>query len=142
MSAVAHASPDTPSGRRVLALGLLMTGSFWIQFVEALPVSLDLTWFLPVLAGWLAARHGVGVLRAWWPLALLPALGLTLDAGIGLRFGVSSATLLLSLAVAAAVDQRFSMPPPGAGCAATRPFRRSPGSACWFSPRSTSRHGG
>ena len=113
MSAVAHASPDTPSGRRVLALGLLMTGSFWIQFVEALPVSLDLTWFLPVLAGWLAARHGVGVLRAWWPLALLPALGLTLDAGIGLRFGVSSATLLLSLAVAAAVAQRFSMPPPG-----------------------------
>lgn len=113
MSAVAHDSPDSPSGRRVLAIGFLMTGSFWIQFVETLPVSLDLTWFLPVLAGWLAARHGVGVLRAWWPLALLPSLGLTLDAGIGLRFGVSSATLLLSLAVAAAVDQRFSMPPPG-----------------------------
>ncbi|HHW64885.1 MAG TPA: hypothetical protein GX403_13220 [Rhodocyclaceae bacterium] len=112
MPARAHDSPSTPSGRHVLGIGFLMTGAFSARFTEALQVSLDLTWFLPVLAGWLAAWHGIGVLRAWWPLALLPSLGLTLDAGIGLRFGVSNATLLLSLIIAAAVDRRFALPPP------------------------------
>jgi hypothetical protein len=87
-----------------------MTGSFWVRPTEALQVNLELTWFLPLLAGWLASRHGLGVLRAWWPLALLPSLGVTLDGGVGFRFGVSNATLLLSLVIAAAVDRRFAMP--------------------------------
>lgn len=65
MSAIAHDSPARPSGRLVLAIGLLMTGSFWIRFTEFLQVSLDFTWFLPLLAGWLTYKHGIGVLRAW-----------------------------------------------------------------------------
>jgi hypothetical protein len=89
-----------------------MTGAFWIRFTEFLQVSLDFSWFLPLLAGWLSYKHGIGVLRAWWPLALLPSLGVALDGGIGIRFGVSSATLLLSLIVAAAIDGRLVMPPP------------------------------
>ena len=96
MSSLAHGTRDTPSGRLVLTIGFLMTGSFWVRPTEALQVNLELTWFLPLLAGWLASRHGLGVLRAWWPLALLPSLGVTLDGGVGFRFGVSNATLLLS----------------------------------------------
>ena len=110
MSSLAHGTRDTPSGRLVLTIGFLMTGSFWIRFTEFLQVSLDFTWFLPLLAGWLTYQHGLGVLRAWWPLALLPSLGVTLDGGVGFRFGVSNATLLLSLVIAAAVDRRFAMP--------------------------------
>ena len=112
MSSLAHGNRHTPSGRLVLTIGFLMTGSFWIRFTEFLQVSLDFTWFLPLLAGWLTYKHGIGVLRAWWPLAILPSLGLTLDGAIGFRFGVSSATLLLSLVIAAAVDGRFAMPSP------------------------------
>mgnify|MGYP006883220016 CR=1 FL=1 len=112
MSSLAHGTRDTPSGRLVLTIGFLMTGSFWVRPTEALQVNLELTWFLPVLAGWLASRHGIGVLRAWWPLALLPSLGVTLDGGVGFRFGVSNATLLLSLVVASAVDGRCAMPSP------------------------------
>ncbi len=112
MSSLAHGTRDTPSGRLVLVIGFLMTGSFWIRFTEFLQVSLDFTWFLPLLAGWLTYQHGIGVLRAWWPLAILPSLGLTLDGAIGFRFGVSSATLLLSLVIAAAVDGRFALPSP------------------------------
>lgn len=112
MSSLAQGARDTPSGRLVLTICFLMTGSFWIRFTEFLQVSLDFTWFLPLLAGWLTYKHGIGVLRAWWPLALLPSLGLTLDGAIGCRFGVSSATLLLSLVIAAAVDGRFALPSP------------------------------
>lgn len=112
MSAIAHDSPARPSGRLALAIGFLMTGAFWIRFTEFLQVSLDFTWFLPLLAGWLTCKHGIGVLRAWWPLALLPSLGVTLGDGIGIRFGVSSATLLLSLIIAAAIDGRLAMPSP------------------------------
>ena len=112
MSSLAHGTRDTPSGRLVLTIGFLMTGSFWVRPTEVLQVSLDFTWFLPLLAGWLTYKHGIGVLRAWWPLALLPSLVVTLDGGVGLRFGVSNATLLLSLVVAAAVGGRFALPSP------------------------------
>lgn len=112
MSAISHESRDTPSGRRVLAIGFLMTDSLWVRPTEVLQVSLEFTWFLPVHAGWLASGHGIGVLRAWWPLAFLPSLGVTLDGGVGFRFGVSNATLLLSLVIAAAVDGRFALPSP------------------------------
>lgn len=112
MSLISRGGHDTPSGRRVLAIALLMTGSFWVRPTEVLQVSLELTWFLPLLAGWLAFRHGIGVLCAWWPLVLLPSLGVTLDGGVGFRFGVSNATLLLSLVIAAAVDGRCALPSP------------------------------
>lgn len=112
MSSLAHGTRDTPSGRLVLTIGFLMTGSFWVRPTEVLQVSLDFTWFLPLLAGWLTYKHGIGVLRAWWPLALLPSLGVTLDGGVGFRFGVSNATLLLSLVIAAAIDERFALPSP------------------------------
>ena len=112
MSAISHEYRDTLSVRRVLAIGFLMTGSFWVRPTEVLQVSLEFTWLLPVLAGWLASRHGIGVLRAWWPLAFIPSLGVTLDGGVGFRFGVSNATLLLSLIIAAAVDGRFALPSP------------------------------
>ncbi len=112
MSLISLGGQETPSGGRVLAIGFLMTGSFWVRPTEVLQVSLDFTWFLPLLAGWLTYKHGIGVLRAWWPLALLPSLGVTLDGGVGFRFGVSNATLLLSLVIAAAADGRFALPSP------------------------------
>ncbi len=112
MSLISRGGQDTPSGRRVLVISFLMTGSFWVRPTELLQVSLEFTWFLPVLAAWLASRHGIGVLRAWWPLVLLPSLGVTLDGGVGFRFGVSNATLLLSLVIAAAADGRFALPSP------------------------------
>lgn len=112
MSLISRGGHDTPSGRRVLAIAFLMTGSFWVRPTEVLQVSLELTWFLPLLAGWLTFRHGIGVLCAWWPLVLLPSLGVTLDGGVGFRFGVSNATLLLSLVIAAAVDGRCALPSP------------------------------
>lgn len=112
MCASSQDAREPPSARRVLAIGFLMTGSVWVRPTEVLQVSLEFTWFLPVLAAWLASRHGIGVLLAWWPLALLPSLGVTLDGGVGFRFGVSNATLLLSLVVAAAVDERFALPSP------------------------------
>jgi len=52
------------------------------------------------------------VLRAWWPLAVLPVLGVDFGGGIGVSIGVSTATLLLALTVSAAVDTRLSPPPP------------------------------
>lgn len=113
MPTIACDTRNAPSGRLVLALGLLMTGGcFWIPFAKFLQVSLDFNWFLPLLAGWLSFKHGIGVLRAWWPLALLPSLGVTLDSGIKLRFGVSTEELLLALIVAAAIDGRLVMTPP------------------------------
>ena len=112
MSLISRGGQDTPSGRLVLTIGFLMTGSFWIRFTEFLQVSVDFTWFLPLLAGWLSYKHGIGVLRACRPLALLPSLGVTLDGGVGFRFGVSNTTLLLSLVIAAAVGRRFALPSP------------------------------
>ncbi len=112
MYSISHGGQHTPSGRLVLAIDFLMTGSVWVRPTEVLQVSLEFIWFLPLLAGWLASRHGIGVLRAWWPLALLPSLGVTLDGGVGFRFGASNATLLLSLIIAAAADERFVMPSP------------------------------
>lgn len=112
MSVISHGGQDTPSGRRVLAIAFLMTGSFSVRLTEVLQVSLYFTWFLPLLAGWLTHKHGIGVLRAWWPLVLLPSLSVTFDGGVGFRFGVSNATLVLSLVVAAAVNERFALPSP------------------------------
>ncbi|TAH47906.1 MAG: hypothetical protein EYC67_06080 [Betaproteobacteria bacterium] len=99
-----------PSGLRVFALGLLMTGSVGIRVTEFLPLSLSLTWFLPLLAAWFAHRHGVQVLRAWWPLALLPSFGITLGSA-GISFGISTAALLLALIIATAVDARIVVSP-------------------------------
>lgn len=103
---------DSPSARLVLVLGFLMTGSLWIQVAEFLPLALDLTWFLPLLAAWLTYRHGIAVLHSWWPLLVLPALGVSLDQGIGIRFGAPLPSLLLALIISAAVDTRFVMPAP------------------------------
>jgi hypothetical protein len=89
-----------------------MSGYFGIRITELLALSLDLTWFLPLFAAWLTYRHGIEVLRAWWPLAVLPSLGVTLGSGVGISFGVSTATLLLALIVSAALDARLVMPPP------------------------------
>mgnify|MGYP006195170815 CR=1 FL=1 len=94
MSSLAHCTRDTPSGRLVLAIGFLMTGSFWVRPTEVLQVSLEFTWFLPLLAGWLASRHGIGVLRAWWPLAILPSLGLTLAMESDVREDIEAGRLV------------------------------------------------
>jgi len=111
MVPIARDTPPPPSGRRVFALGLLMGASTGFQFTEFLQVSLSLSWFLPVLAAWLAHRHGIGVLRAAWPLVVVPAFGMNLGHGIGLSFGTSTATLLLALVVCAAADKRLHLPP-------------------------------
>jgi hypothetical protein len=109
MTASSADLPREPSGLRVFVLGLLMTGSVGIRITDFLPLSLNLTWFLPLLAAWFAHRHGVRVLRAWWPLALLPSFGITLGSA-GISFGVSTATLLLAVVIATAVDARIVVP--------------------------------
>jgi hypothetical protein len=103
---------ERPSARIVLLLGLLMTGSVQIRIVDSLPLALNLTWFLPLLAAWLTHHHGIAVLRAGWPLLVLPALGVSVDNGIGLSFGVSTSTLLLALIISAAIDTRLVIPSP------------------------------
>lgn len=110
MTAPSADLPREPPGPLVFALGFLMTGSVGIRITEFLPLSLSLTWFLPLLAAWFAHRHGLRVMRAWWPLALLPSFGVTLGSA-GISFGVSTATLLLALVIATAVDARMVLPP-------------------------------
>lgn len=112
MHSTACDTPKWRSGPRVLALGLLMGVTSAYQISEFLQVSIALSWFLPVLAAWLAHRHGIGVLRAAWPLVALPAVGVNLGHGISFSFAVPSATLLLALVVSAAVDARLRLPPP------------------------------
>ncbi len=111
MSRTVRDAPKRPSGNRVLALGLLMSASASFQLTAFLQVSLTPSWLLPVLAAWLAQRHGIAVLRDAWPLVILPTLGVNFDHGIGFSFGVPSATLLLALIVAAAADARLRLPP-------------------------------
>ena len=111
MSSTARDTAPPPSGRSVLALGLLMSASASFQLTEFVQVSLTPSWLLPVLAAWLAQRHGVAVLRDAWPLVVLPTLGVTFGHGIGFSFGISSATLLLALVVAAAAGARLRLPP-------------------------------
>ena len=77
MSRTVRDAPKRPSGNRVLALGLLMSASASFQLTAFLQVSLTPSWLLPVLAAWLAQRHGIAVLRDAWPLVILPTLGVT-----------------------------------------------------------------
>jgi len=99
-----------PSGSRVFLVGLLMTGSIGFPILGSFYFSLSLTWFLPLLAGWLAHRHGLRILRAWWPLAFLPSFGVTLG-NIEISLGASTATLFLAIVIAAAVDSRIVSAP-------------------------------
>lgn len=142
MSSTARDTAPPPSGRSVLALGLLMSASASFQLTEFVQVSLTPSWLLPVLAAWLAQRHGVAVLRDAWPLVVLPTLGVTFGHGIGFSFGISSATLLLALVVAAAADARLRLPPSSTGYGATPRGRQPRPCACWSSPRWKPAHGG
>src|SRR5687768_12999954 len=111
------AGPDAPSALMVFVLGLLMSGSFGVRFAE-FPLWVSLSWFLPLLAAWLAHRHGLQVLRAWWPLAFIPSIGFNSEVngwgGLGVQgiwFELSTSTWLLALFVAAAVDQHVAIRP-------------------------------
>ena len=55
MSSTARDTAPPPSGRSVLAFGLLMSASASFQLTEFVQVSLTPSWLLPVLAAWLAA---------------------------------------------------------------------------------------
>jgi hypothetical protein len=100
----------------VFVIGLLMSGSFSIDF-EDVHLIFSLEWFLPLVAAWLAQRYGIQALYAWWPLAFMPFFGFSLwnghraFDGLGISFSMSTATLLLGLTVAAALDPRLTKPP-------------------------------
>ncbi len=93
----------------VLALGLLASLSFNWQIVPTFSVWLDLTWFLPLLGAWLAHRHGLAVLLAWWPLFILPAVNLVIWGSLRISLGASATTILLTVIVATAVAPRASL---------------------------------
>ena len=88
----------------VLALGLLASVSFNWQIVPTFSLWLDLTWFLPLLGAWLAHRHGLAVLLAWWPLFVLPKVTVLIAGSLSISLGASATTLLLTVIVATAAD--------------------------------------
>jgi hypothetical protein len=105
MNTLPTAKRGNVSATLVLSLGVLMTGwaSLWLA---GFPLSVDLRWYLPILAAWLGHCYGARVLLAWWPLAVVPQVGFRLWDGPYVGFGVSSTTLLLSICVAIAFDRR------------------------------------
>jgi len=105
MNTLPTAKRGNVSATLVLSLGVLMTGwaSLWLA---GFTLSVDLRWYLPILAAWLGHCYGARVLLAWWPLAVVPQVGFRLWDGPYVGFGVSTTTLLLSICVAIAFDRR------------------------------------